>query len=179
MSRVGKNPVAVPEGVDVSVCGALLVAKGKLGEVTVPLHEAVELKVEKDLVTVVPLDKSKLARSLWGTIRSLVNSAVTGVSVGFTKKLEINGVGYRAQLKGKLLNLQLGHSHDINFPIPDGIDIKIEGDRQNIIAISGVDKQKVGQVTSKIRGFRKPEPYKGKGIKYVDEYILRKEGKKK
>ena len=179
MSRVGKNPVAVPEGVDVSVCGALLVAKGKLGEVTVPLHEAVELKVEKDLVTVVPLDNSKLARSLWGTIRSLVNSAVTGVSVGFTKKLEINGVGYRAQLKGKLLNLQLGHSHDINFPIPDGIDIKIEGDRQNIIAISGVDKQKVGQVTSKIRGFRKPEPYKGKGIKYVDEYILRKEGKKK
>ena len=179
MSRVGKNPVAVPEGVDVSVCGALLVAKGKLGEVTVPLHEAVELKVEKDLVTVVPLDKSKLARSLWGTIRSLVNSAVTGVSVGFTKKLEINGVGYRAQLKGKLLNLQLGHSHDINFPIPDGIEIKIEGDRQNIIAVSGVDKQKVGQVTSKIRGFRKPEPYKGKGIKYVDEYILRKEGKKK
>ena len=179
MSRVGKNPVAVPEGVDVSVCGALLVAKGKLGEVTVPLHEAVELKVEKDLVTVVPLDNSKLARSLWGTILSLVNSAVTGVSVGFTKKLEINGVGYRAQLKGKLLNLQLGHSHDINFPIPDGIDIKIEGDRQNIIAISGVDKQKVGQVTSKIRGFRKPEPYKGKGIKYVDEYILRKEGKKK
>ena len=179
MSRVGKNPVAVPEGVDVSVCGALLVAKGKLGEVTVPLHEAVELKVEKDLVTVVPLDNSKLARSLWGTIRSLVNSAVTGVSVGFTKKLEINGVGYRAQLKGKLLNLQLGHSHDINFPIPDGIDIKIEGDRQNIIAVSGVDKQKVGQVTSKIRGFRKPEPYKGKGIKYVDEYILRKEGKKK
>ena len=144
-----------------------------------PLHEAVELKVEKDLVTVVPLDNSKLARSLWGTIRSLINSAVTGVSVGFTKKLEINGVGYRAQLKGKLLNLQLGHSHDINFPIPDGIEIKIEGDRQNIIAVSGVDKQKVGQVTSKIRGFRKPEPYKGKGIKYVDEYILRKEGKKK
>ena len=179
MSRVGKNPVAVPEGVDVTVSGALLVAKGKLGEVMVPLHEAVELKVEKDHVTVVPQDNSKLARSLWGTIRSLVNSAVTGVSVGFTRKLEINGVGYRAQLKGKVLNLQLGHSHDINFPIPDGIDIKIEGDRQNIIAVSGVDKQKVGQVTSKIRGFRKPEPYKGKGIKYVDEYILRKEGKKK
>tara|TARA_B100000674_G_scaffold495350_2_gene522492 strand:+ start:4427 stop:4966 length:540 start_codon:yes stop_codon:yes gene_type:complete len=179
MSRVGKNPVAVPEGVDVSVSGALLSAKGKLGEVTVPLHESVDLKIEKNVVTVAPLDQSKLACSLWGTIRSLVNNAVTGVSVGFTKKLEINGVGYRAQLKGKVLNLQLGHSHDINFPIPEGIDIKIEGDRQNIIAVSGVDKQKVGQVASKIRGFRKPEPYKGKGIKYVDEYILRKEGKKK
>ncbi len=179
MSRVGKNPVTVPEGVEVTVSGALLVAKGKLGEVMVPLHQAVDLKVEKDLVTVVPLDQSKLARSLWGTIRSLVNSAVRGVSVGFTKKLEINGVGYRAQMKGKALNLQLGHSHDINFPIPEGIDIKLEGDRQNVIAVSGVDKQKVGQVASKIRSFRKPEPYKGKGIRYVDEYILRKEGKKK
>jgi len=179
MSRVGSVPVAVPEGVEVTMVDALLVAKGKLGEVKVPLHKAVDLRIEKDLVTVLPIDQSKLARSLWGTVRSLIDNAVTGVSVGFTKKLEINGVGYRAQVKGKVLNLQLGHSHDINFPIPQGIDIKLEGDRQNIVAVSGVNKQQVGQVASKIRSFRKPEPYKGKGIKYVDEYILRKEGKKK
>ena len=179
MSRVGSVPVAVPEGVEVTMVDALLVAKGKLGEVKVPLHKAVDLRIEKDLVTVLPIDQSKLARSLWGTVRSLIDNAVTGVSFGFTKKLEINGVGYRAQVKGKVLNLQLGHSHDINFPIPQGIDIKLEGDRQNIVAVSGVNKQQVGQVASKIRSFRKPEPYKGKGIKYVDEYILRKEGKKK
>ena len=179
MSRVGSVPVAVPEGVEVTMVDALLVAKGKLGEVKVPLHKAVDLRIEKDLVTVLPIDQSKLARSLWGTVRSLIDNAVTGVSVGFTKKLEINGVGYRAQVKGKVLNLQLGHSHDINFPIPQGIDIKLEGDRQNIVAVSGVNKQQVGQVASKIRSFRKPEPYKGKGIKYVDEYILRKEGTKK
>lgn len=179
MSRVGSVPVAVPEGVEVTMVDALLVAKGKLGEVKVPLHKAVDLRIEKDLVTVLPIDQSKLARSLWGTVRSLIDNAVTGVSVGFTKKLEINGVGYRAQVKGKVLNLQLGHSHDINFPIPQGIDVKLEGDRQNIVAVSGVNKQQVGQVASKIRSFRKPEPYKGKGIKYVDEYILRKEGKKK
>ena len=179
MSRVGSVPVAVPEGVEVTMVDALLVAKGKLGEVKVPLHKAVDLRIEKDLVTVLPIDQSKLARSLWGTVRSLIDNAVTGVSVGFTKKLEINGVGYRAQVKGKVLNLQLGHSHDIDFPIPQGIDIKLEGDRQNIVAVSGVNKQQVGQVASKIRSFRKPEPYKGKGIKYVDEYILRKEGKKK
>ena len=179
MSRVGSVPVAVPEGVEVTMVDALLVAKGKLGEVKVPLHKAIDLRIEKDLVTVLPIDQSKLARSLWGTVRSLIDNAVTGVSVGFTKKLEINGVGYRAQVKGKVLNLQLGHSHDINFPIPQGIDIKLEGDRQNIVAVSGVNKQQVGQVASKIRSFRKPEPYKGKGIKYVDEYILRKEGKKK
>lgn len=179
MSRVGKNPVAIPDGVDVSIAGALLTAKGKLGELTVPVHDLVEVKLEDGQVLVAPVDQSKQSRSLWGTTRSLVDSAVTGVSEGFTKKLEINGVGYRAQLKGKVLNLQLGYSHDIDFPIPDGVAIALEGDRDSVIAVSGADKQQVGQVASKIRSFRKPEPYKGKGIKYVDEYILRKEGKKK
>lgn len=179
MSRIGKNPVAIPDGVDVSIAGSVLTAKGKLGEQTVPLHDAVEVKLEDGQVTVEPVDQSKLSRSLWGTTRSLVDSAVLGVSEGFTKKLEINGVGYRAQLKGKVLNLQLGYSHDIDFPIPEGISIALEGDRDSVISVSGSNKQQVGQVASKIRSFRKPEPYKGKGIKYAGEYILRKEGKKK
>ncbi|HAA90827.1 MAG: 50S ribosomal protein L6 [Rhodospirillaceae bacterium] len=179
MSRVGKNPVAIPDGVDVSIAGRVLTAKGKLGELTVPLHDAVTVELEDGSVTVQPNDQSKQSRSLWGTTRSLVDNAVAGVSEGFTKKLEINGVGYRAQLKGKVLNLQLGYSHDIEFPIPEGISIALEGDRDSVISVSGANKQLVGEVASKIRGFRKPEPYKGKGIKYVGEYILRKEGKKK
>jgi len=179
MSRIGKNPVAVPDGVDVSIASGLLTVKGKLGEQTVPLTDAVEVSLDDGKVSVTPVDQSKRSRSLWGTTRSLVDNAVRGVAEGFTKKLEINGVGYRAQLKGKVLNLQLGHSHDIDFPIPEGVSIALEGDRDSVIAVSGVSKQQVGQVASKIRSFRKPEPYKGKGIRYADEYILRKEGKKK
>lgn len=179
MSRIGKNPVAVPDGVDVSIASGLLTAKGKLGEQTVMLTDAVEVSLDNGKVTVKPVDQGKRSRSLWGTTRSLIDNAVRGVAEGFTRRLEINGVGYRAQVKGKVLNLQLGYSHDVDFPIPEGVNITLEGDRDGVIAISGASKQQVGQVASKIRSFRKPEPYKGKGIRYSDEYVLRKEGKKK
>ena len=179
MSRIGKTPVLVPDGVDVSIASGLLIAKGKLGEQTVTLTDAVNVSLENGKVTVTPVDDSKRARSLWGTTRSLVYNALRGVTDGFSKKLEINGVGYRAQVKGKVLNLQLGYSHDIDFPIPECVNIALEGDRDGVITVSGASKQQVGQVASKIRSFRTPEPYKGKGIRYSDEYILRKEGKKK
>ena len=179
MSRIGKNPVDVPDGVDVSIASGLLTAKGKLGEQTVALTDAVEVSVDKGKVTVKPVDQGKRARSLWGTTRSLIDNAVHGVAEGFTRRLEINGVGYRAQVKGKVLNLQLGYSHDVDFLIPEGVNIALECDRDGVIAISGASKQQVGQVASKIRSFRKPEPYKGKCIRYSDEYVLRKEGKKK
>jgi large subunit ribosomal protein L6 len=179
MSRVGKNPVSVPDGVDVSVVGNVLTAKGKLGELLVPYTDDVTVEMQDGQVVVKPVGESKRSRSMWGTVRSLVDNAVVGVSEGFTKRLEINGVGYRAQLQGKKLNLQLGYSHDIGFEIPEGISIKLEGDRQTVIAVSGANKQQVGQVASKIRSYRGPEPYKGKGIRYANEFILRKEGKKK
>ncbi len=179
MSRVGKNPVEVPSGVDVAIVDGILTAKGKLGEESVSFVDAVEVSLEENQVRVTPRDESKHARSMWGTTRSLVQNAVSGVSEGFTKRLEIVGVGYRAQMQGKTLNLQLGYSHDIPFPVPDGISIALEGERGNVIAVTGANKQQVGQVASEIRGFRKPEPYKGKGVRYSDEYVLRKEGKKK
>ena len=179
MSRVGKNPVEIPSGVEVSIVDDILTAKGKLGEETVPLTDIVDVTMEENKVSVKPRDESKQSRSMWGTTRSLVQNAVTGVSEGFTKKLEIVGVGYRAQMQGKTLNLQLGYSHDIPYPVPEGITIALEGDRGNVIAVTGPNKQQVGQVASEIRGFRKPEPYKGKGVRYSDEYVLRKEGKKK
>jgi large subunit ribosomal protein L6 len=179
MSRVGKYPVGIPDGVNVTIAGNIVTAKGKLGELTVPYTDDVTVEVKDSKVVVTPVDASKRSRAMWGTVRSLVDNAVTGVSKGFTRRLEINGVGYRAQLQGKKLNLQLGYSHDIGFPIPDGITIKLEGERQSVIAVSGSDRQQVGQVASVIRSYRGPEPYKGKGIKYEDEFILRKEGKKK
>ena len=179
MSRVGKYPVAIPDGVNVSLAGNVLTAKGKLGELTVPYTDDVTVEMKEGKVWVSPVAGNKRARAMWGTVRALVNNAVVGVSEGFTRRLEINGVGYRAQLQGKKLNLQLGYSHDIPFPIPEGITVKLEGDRQSVIAISGADRQQVGQVASVIRSYRGPEPYKGKGIKYQDEFILRKEGKKK
>jgi large subunit ribosomal protein L6 len=179
MSRVGQNPVNIPDGVEVSVANGELTAKGKLGTQTVAVLSTVNVAVEDGSIVVKPVGNSKRARTMWGTTRSLVSNAVVGVSEGFTKRLEVNGVGYRAQVQGKKLNLQLGYSHDISFEVPDGIKIEVEGDRGNVIAISGSDKQTVGQVASEIRAFRKPEPYKGKGVKYSDEQILRKEGKKK
>jgi large subunit ribosomal protein L6 len=179
MSRVGKYPVDIPDGVDVSLADNVLTAKGKLGELTVPFTDDVTVEMKDGKVVVTPNGNGKKARAMWGTVRSLVSNAVVGVSEGFTKRLEINGVGYRAQVQGKKLNLQLGYSHDIPFEIPEGITIKMEGDRQAVIAVSGADRQQVGQVASVIRGYRSPEPYKGKGVKYADEYILRKEGKKK
>ena len=177
MSRVGKHPVAVPSGVTVEIANRVLKAKGKLGELSLKLSDEVEAKLEDGKVVVTPRSESKRARTLWGTTRALVNNMVGGVSKGFSKTLEINGVGYRAQVQGKNLQLQLGFSHDVIYPIPAGVTIKCEKPTQ--ITISGADRQRVGQVAAEIRAFRKPEPYKGKGIKYDNERILRKEGKKK
>ena len=179
MSRVGESSILIPDNVEVTLTGRELTAKGDLGSQQVSLASVVEVNVSDGQVLVEPINDSTRARAMWGTTRSLVNNAIIGVSKGFTKRLEVNGVGYRAQLQGKILNLQLGYSHDIAYEVPEGINIVVEGDRNNVISISGSDKQAVGQVASEIRHFRKPEPYKGKGLKYVNEQSLRKEGKKK
>lgn len=177
MSRVGNNPVEVPSGVELAINGRLVTAKGKLGQLSYEMTDTVSAVVEDGRVVVKPVDQSKTARSMWGTTRARIQNMVSGVVEGFSKQLDIVGVGYRASVQGQTLILQLGYSHDINFPIPEGITIKCE--KPTSITISGADKQRVGQVAAEIRGFRKPEPYKGKGIKYADEIILRKEGKKK
>jgi large subunit ribosomal protein L6 len=177
MSRVGKNPVAVPSGVTVAVDGRLVTAKGKLGELKLNLGDQVTAKLQDGKLVCAPVNDSKKARMQWGTTRNLMRNMVQGVSQGFKRNLEINGVGYRAAVQGKMLQLQLGYSHDINYPIPEGIQIKCE--KPTAISITGFDKQKVGQVVAEIRSYRGPEPYKGKGIKYEGETILRKEGKKK
>jgi large subunit ribosomal protein L6 len=177
MSRVGKYPVVVPAGVTVSVDGQTVRAKGKLGELSFDVVDEIEAKLEDGKVWVKPRHETKFARAMWGTARARINNMVKGVSVGYTKKLDIIGVGYRAAVQGKTLKLSLGFSHDVDFPIPEGIAIACPQPTQ--IEISGNDKQRVGQVASEIRSYRAPEPYKGKGVKYVDEIILRKEGKKK
>lgn len=177
MSRIGKNPVKVPSGVTVNVSGQEVTAKGKLGQLNRVFGPAVALSLEGDSVWVKPRDESKHARMMWGTARNIINNMVNGVATGYTVNLDINGVGYRAAVQGKKLNMQLGYSHEIIYAIPDGITIKC--DKPTAISISGADRQKVGQVAAEIRGYRKPEPYKGKGIKYDKETILRKEGKKK
>jgi len=177
MSRVGKNPVTIPSGVTVDIAGQVLTAKGKLGTLQLVVNNEVAAKIADGKVTVTPKGDTKRARTRWGTTRALVNNMVNGVSKGFTVNLEISGVGYRAAVQGKTLNLQLGFSHEIHFPIPN--DVKIVCEKPTSIAISGADRQRVGQVAAVIRGYRKPEPYKGKGIKYETETIRRKEGKKK
>jgi len=177
MSRVGKYPVPVPSGVTVQIAGAEFIAKGKLGESRMPLSDEVETTIEGSEVWVKPKSESKRARMMWGTTRALINNMVKGVSDGFTVNLEINGVGYRAAVEGKTLKLALGYSHDIDYPIPDDVTMKCE--KPTAISITGRDKQIVGQLAAEIRSFRGPEPYKGKGIKYSTETILRKEGKKK
>ena len=177
MSRVGSNPVTVPDGVTVELNGNIVTAKGKLGELSVTLTDDVKVEQADGQATVTPLAQHKRARQMWGTARSVIDGLVIGVSEGFTKKLEINGVGYRAQIQGKDVVLQLGFSHEVRYPIPEGI--KIEAVEQNQLIISGASKQRVGQVAAEIRSYRPPEPYKGKGVKYDDEFILRKEGKKK
>lgn len=177
MSRIGKNPVEVPGGVEVTIANDLLTAKGKNGVLTVPLHEAVEVTQQDGKVVCSPREGAQAASKMWGTMRSMINNAVIGASEGFIVRLEINGVGYRAAVQGSSLNLQLGYSHDINYPVPQGIAVKCE--RPTLIEVSGANKQQVGQFASEIRAFRKPEPYKGKGIKYENEIIVRKEGKKK
>jgi large subunit ribosomal protein L6 len=177
MSRVGKNPVSVPSGVTVSLATGLLKAKGKLGELAVRVSGDVEVKLEDNKVWVKQLGASKQARMMWGTTRNLVRNMLAGVSQGYSKSLDISGVGYRAAVQGKTLMLQLGYSHDVNYPIPADIQIKCE--KPTSILITGPDKQRVGQVAAEIRGYRKPEPYKGKGVMYLGEKIVRKEGKKK
>ena len=177
MSRIGKHPVPVPAGTTVSVEGQTIRAKGKLGELSAVLHDAVAVSMEDDKVVVMPREMDRQGRSLWGTSRTVVANLVKGVSEGFTERLEISGVGYRAALDGSVLNLQLGYSHDIKYAVPKEIKVVVE--TPTSIQITGADKQRVGQLASEIRAFRLPEPYKGKGVKYAGETIRRKEGKKK
>ena len=177
MSRIGKKPVPVPAGVTASIDGGLLSVKGPKGTLTLPLREEISYTVEGDGIIVKPANGTKAARAFWGMQRTMVQNLVTGVTEGFTKTLEITGVGYRAAAQGKVLKLQLGYSHDVNYAIPEGITIATPD--QTTVNITGIDKQVVGQVAAEIRRWRKPEPYKGKGIKYRGEYIFRKEGKKK
>ncbi len=177
MSRVGKYPVAIPQGVDIAIVNGELTAKGKLGTLKYSVPEDIEVTKDAGQVVVKPVGEGKQARALWGTTRANLRNLLQGVSQGFVRNLDITGVGYRAAVAGKTLTLQLGYSHDVVFPIPEGITIKC--DKPTAITISGSDKQKVGQVAAVIRGFRPPEPYKGKGIKYAEETVRRKEGKKK
>jgi len=177
MSRIGKKPVVVPDGVEVNLNGRAVAVKGPKGELSAILSDYVNFDSGEDGITVSPVDKSQTARSFWGLSRSLVENLVVGVSQGFDRKLELQGVGYRAQMQGNTLKLSLGFSHDVDFSLPEGI--KVECPSQTEIVISGIDKQKVGQVASEIRSLRPPEPYKGKGVRYAGEYVFRKEGKKK
>jgi large subunit ribosomal protein L6 len=177
MSRIGKKPVPVPAGVTLTLNGSNVAVKGPKGELKAALNDQVLAKFEKNEFSVQPKDQSKLARSSWGMSRTIVNNMIKGVTEGYTKKLEISGVGYRAAVNGKVLQLNLGYSHDVGYPIPEGITIVTP--KPTEIHVSGIDKQRVGQVAAEIREWRGPEPYKGKGIKYSDETIFRKEGKKK
>ena len=177
MSRIGKKPVALPKGVTATVEGKTVKVKGPKGELKVTLVPEVDASVGADGVTLTPREDMENARAMWGMSRTLVNNLVTGVTTGFSQKLEIQGVGYRAAVQGKNLNLQLGFSHDVSYPIPAGIAITAE--KPTMLTVAGIDKQLVGQVAAEIRAYRKPEPYKGKGVRYVGEYVRRKEGKKK
>ena len=177
MSRIGNKPVTVPSGVTAGVEGQTVKIKGPKGALQVVLHDDVAVKLEAGQIKVDPRSETKRARAQWGTSRTLINNLIAGVTKGFEQRLEINGVGYRAAVQGKNLQLALGYSHDVIFPIPEGITIATP--RPVEIVISGSDRQKVGQVAAEIRDFRPPEPYKGKGVKYADERIFRKEGKKK
>jgi large subunit ribosomal protein L6 len=177
MSRIGKRPVPVPKGVSVSVDGQTVKAKGPKGELQFVVNDLCMVAIEDDAVRVTPVDKSKAARSQWGMSRTMIANLMAGVSSAFSKKLELVGVGYRAAMKGNSLSLQLGYSHDLDFVPPEGV--KIETPKPTEILISGADKQLVGETAAKIRAYRPPEPFKGKGVKYEGEYIFRKEGKKK
>ena len=177
MSRIGKRPVPLPSGVSASTEGQILSVKGPKGTLQLQMREEISYDISAEGISVQPANETKAARAFWGMQRTMVANLVTGVTDGFTKVLEITGVGYRAAAQGKNLRLQLGYSHDVNYTVPEGVDIKTPD--ANTVEISGIDKQKVGQVAAEIRRWRKPEPYKGKGIKYRGEFIYRKEGKKK
>jgi large subunit ribosomal protein L6 len=177
MSRIGKNPVSIPAGVTIDLTPGSIKARGSHGELSVALHDSVNVSVEDSKILVQPRDETQLSRAMWGTLRNLIANVVEGVHKGFSVNLEITGVGYRAAVQGSNLVMQLGYSHEVVYPIPQGISIKCE--KPTSISISGASRQRVGQVAAEIRGFRRPEPYKGKGIKYENERIVRKEGKKK
>ncbi len=177
MSRIGKKPVAVPAGVTAKVDGQLVQVKGAKGQLEFLVPDQVSVVYQDNAIKVDPRDQSKRARALWGTARAQVNNIILGVTAGFEKKLEITGVGYRAAVQGKNLQLALGYSHDVNYPIPAGVTIVTP--KPTEITISGIDKRQIGQIAAEIRALRGPEPYKGKGVKYANEFIFRKEGKKK
>jgi large subunit ribosomal protein L6 len=177
MSRIGKRPVPLPSGVTATTEGRTLSVRGPKGTLSLQMREEISYDVSEEGISVQPANETKQARAFWGMQRTLVQNLVTGVSEGFTKVLEITGVGYRATAQGKNLRLQLGYSHDVNVDVPEGIEIRTPDN--TTVEVSGIDRQKVGQVAAEIRRWRKPEPYKGKGIKYRGEYIFRKEGKKK
>ena len=177
MSRTGKKPIAIPSGVTATVDGGTLSVKGPKGTLSMPMSELISYDVQGDKIAVQPANDTKQARAFWGMQRTLVQNLVTGVTEGFSKRLEITGVGYRANAQGKKLKLQLGYSHDVDMDVPEGLTVATPD--QTTVEISGADKQKVGQFAAEVRRWRKPEPYKGKGIKYAGEYIFRKEGKKK
>lgn len=177
MSRIGKEPVKIPGGVDITIDGLLVTARGNLGEESFRLTDDVIVSQQDGALAVSPANDSKRARTMWGTTRSQLQNIVTGVSEGFTYNLEIQGVGYRAAVQGSILNLQLGYSHDIDYPIPDGVSVSVE--RNVAIEVKGTNKAVIGQFCSEVRAFRPPEPYKGKGVRYRGEYVMRKEGKKK
>src|SRR6516162_1404967 len=177
MSRIGTHPVRIPSGVEVSLSGEMLTVKGSLGTLRLLVSDEVDASIVDGAVTIAPKSDTKLSRAMWGTTRALVNNMVTGVSAGFSVNLEITGVGYRAQVQGDTLNLQLGYSHDIPFPIPG--DVRITCERPTVITVNGADRQRVGQIAADIRAYRPPEPYKGKGVRYATEIVRRKEGKKK
>ena len=177
MSRIGKKPVPVPAGVTAGIEGQTVKVKGPKGALQLVLHDDVEAKLDKGAIKIDPRVETKRGRAMWGLSRSLISNLVAGVTKGFERRLEITGVGYRAAVQGKDLQLSLGYSHEVKFPIPEGITIVTP--RPTEIVITGIDRQKVGQVAAEIRDFRPPEPYKGKGVRYAGEYIFRKEGKKK
>ena len=177
MSRIGKVPVALPGGVTASTENSVLSVKGPKGTLSMPMLDDISYGIEDGRIVVRPANETKRARSFWGMQRTMVQNLVTGVTEGFTKTLEITGVGYRAAVQGKNLRLQLGYSHDVNIPVPEGLEVKTPD--PTTVEVSGNDRQRVGQLAAEIRRWRKPEPYKGKGIKYRGEYIFRKEGKKK
>ena len=174
MSRIGKQPIAIPAGIEITVNGTIVTIKKGNQSADVETHGRVGVEVAEGKVVLTKTGESKEASAFWGTYRALINNAIIGLSTGFKKSLEINGVGYRAAVKGNVLELQLGYSHPINFEIAEGLNISVE---KNIIHVEGADKQPVGHAAAIIRGFRKPEPYKGKGVKYTDEVIIRKAGK--
>ena len=177
MSRVAKNPVTLPAGVELKLSDQLISVKGSKGSLELALHDQVEVKLDNGVVTFAARNSSKISRAMSGTVRSLVSNMVLGVDKGFEKKLQLNGVGYRAKASGKTLNLTLGFSHPVDYVLPEGVSA--ETPSQTEIVIKGVDKQQVGQVAAEIRAFRPPEPYKGKGVRYADEHVRRKEAKKK